>query len=308
MVQKCYVARFSFVLYIIGEQTFKIKNKHQIIITMHKFTKLILDEYNRQGIKITDQNESVAYVAPLVELSDAQKDILSKGDGQKPNQYKQINSSTGLAVNYYKLLEELGEICELVFEYKPAIPLKGSSKNANLDVFYKRNGTLYFVESKFLEPYYSANKDINDAYLDKDRYPIEVEAFSDDWHQLFEQSKEFKYLDVTQLCRHLLALYRYTHGYKNSTYQGEPVVFQSVMWKMTERFMNLLSSSERDEMNERVNTLKEETNRCHEMFNTLINKVGWSNMQFETLHYNDILGEIKPSKYYNEFCKRYFFE
>lgn len=117
MVQKCYVARFSFVLYIIGEQTFKIKNKHQIIITMHKFTKLILDEYNRQGIKITDQNESAAYVSPLVELSDAQKDILSKGDGQKPNQYKQINSSTGLAVNYYKLLEELGEICELVFEY-----------------------------------------------------------------------------------------------------------------------------------------------------------------------------------------------
>ena len=50
---------------------------------MHKFTKLILDEYNRQGIKITDQNESAAYVSPLVELSDAQKDILSKGDGQK---------------------------------------------------------------------------------------------------------------------------------------------------------------------------------------------------------------------------------
>lgn len=75
---------------------------------MHKFTKLILDEYNRQGIKITDQNESAAYVSPLVELSDAQKDILSKGDGQKPNQYKQINSSTGLAVNYYKLLEEVG--------------------------------------------------------------------------------------------------------------------------------------------------------------------------------------------------------
>ena len=82
MVLKCYVARFSFVLYIIGEQTFKIKNKHQIIITMHKFTKLILDEYNRQGIKVTDQNESAAYVSPLIELSDAQKDILSKGDGQ----------------------------------------------------------------------------------------------------------------------------------------------------------------------------------------------------------------------------------
>lgn len=97
----------------------------------------------------------------------------------------------------------------------------------------------------------------------------------------------------------------------HSTYQGEPVVFQSVMWKMTERFMNLLSSSERDEMNERVNTLKEETSRCHEMFNTLINKVGWSNMQFETLHYNDILGEINLANITTTFVRdislnRYF--
>ena len=79
MAQKCYVARFSFVLYIIGEQTFKINNKHQIITTMHKFTKLILDEYNRQGIKVNDQNESAAYVSPLLELSEAKKDIISKG-------------------------------------------------------------------------------------------------------------------------------------------------------------------------------------------------------------------------------------
>lgn len=274
---------------------------------MNKFTQLILDEYNRQGFNVMAKSESVHYVSPLVELSNEQKKTLEKGDGQKTDQYKQINSSTGLAINYYKILEELGAINELVFEYKPAIPLKESSMYANLDVFYKRNGTLYFVESKFLEPYYSGNEDLKDAYLDEDRYPTEIQAFRNEWHQLFLQSKDFEYYDVTQLCRHLLALYRYTHGYKGSEYQGEPVVLQSVTWEMTERFISLLSHAESDKMNERVKKLREEAKRCHEMFDTLIKKVGWKNMTFETLHYNDMLDEIKPSKHYNDFCNRYFF-
>lgn len=275
---------------------------------LEKFKRLILDEYKRQEIDIRTQSESVHYVSPLIELSEEQRVILEKGDGQKPNEYKQINSSTGLAVNYYKLLEKLGLIDELVFEKKPAIPLEKSQKYANIDVFYKRNGTLYFVESKFLEPYYSGNEDLNDAYLDEDRYPIEIQAYHDEWHQLFQQSKDFQYYDVAQLCRHLLALYRYTHGYEGSEYQGEPVVLQSVTWEMPERFINLLSSpSDRDKMRERVETLSEEAKRCHEMFNTLIKKIDWNNMTFETLHYNDMLDEIKSSKHYNDICKRYFF-
>lgn len=99
---------------------------------------------------------------------------MEKGDGQKLNEYKQINSSTGLAVNYYKLMENLDLISELIFEKKPAIPLEKSQKFVNIDVFYKRNGTLYFVESKFLEPYYNGNEVLVDAYFDEDRYPIEI--------------------------------------------------------------------------------------------------------------------------------------
>ena len=61
------------------------------------------------------------------------------------DQYKQINSSTGLAVNYYKLLEELGAITDLVFENKIAKPLKKGGRFANLDVSYNRDGILYFT-------------------------------------------------------------------------------------------------------------------------------------------------------------------
>ena len=276
---------------------------------LEKFKRLILDEYKRQGIDIRTQSESVHYVSPLIELSEEQREILEKGDGQNSNKYKQINSSTGLAINYYKLLEELGLIDELVFEKNPAKPLKRGGKPANLDVFYKRDGNLYFIESKFLEPYYGKSKSIRDAYLDKDKYPIEIQAFRNEWHQLFLQSKDFQYYDVAQLCRHLLALYRYTHGYKGSEYQGESVVLQSVTWEMPERFINLLSSpSDRNKMRERVETLKEEAKRCHDMFNTFINEIDWNNMTFETLHYNHMLDEIKPNKHYSDFCKRYFFD
>lgn len=276
---------------------------------LEKFKRLILDEYKRQEIDIRTQSESVHYVSPLIELSEEQRVILEKGDGQKSNEYKQINSSTGLAVNYYKLMEDLGLISELIFEKKPAIPLEKSRYHANIDVFYKRNGTLHFVESKFLEPYYNGNEVLVDAYFDEDRYPIEIQAFRNEWHQLFLQSKDFQYYDVAQLCRHLLALYRYTHGYEGSEYQGEPIVLQSVTWEMPEHFINLLSSpSDRDKMRERVKTLKEEAKRCHDMFNTFINEVDWNNMTFETLHYNHMLDEIKPNKHYSDFCKRYFFD
>lgn len=114
---------------------------------LEKLKNLIFDEYKRQEINIRTQSESVHYVSPLIELSEEQREILEKGDGQKLNEYKQINSSTGLAVNYYKLMEDLDLISELIFEKKPAIPLEKSQKFVNIDVFYKRNGTLLRASS-----------------------------------------------------------------------------------------------------------------------------------------------------------------
>ena len=277
-------------------------------VSMKLFTDLLYDEYKHKNIATTVKNNPVYHVAPLVKLTKEQNYILTEGDGQTEDQYKQINSSTGLAVNYYKLLEELGAITDLVFENKIAKPLKKGGRFANLDVSYNRDGILYFVESKFLEPYYSGNETIKDSYFDVSKYPIEVEDNKEEWQKLFLQSTEFVYYNFSQLCRHLLALYRYTHGIKGSLYNGEKVVLQSVTWEMTPQFMKKLDQKNSIDMQKRIEQLQAEANKCQEIFNSFITNIGWNNMKFQTLHYNDMLDDIKSSKHYAEFCKRYFFD
>ena len=277
-------------------------------VSMKLFTDLLYDEYKHKNIATTVKNNPVYHVAPLVKLTKEQNYILTEGDGQTEDQYKQINSSTGLAVNYYKLLEELGAITDLVFENKIAKPLKKGGRFANLDVSYNRDGILYFVESKFLEPYYSGNETIKDSYFDVSKYPIEVEDNKEEWRKLFLQSTEFVYYNFSQLCRHLLALYRYTHGIKGSLYNGEKVVLQSVTWEMTPQFMKKLDQKNSIDMQKRIEQLQAEANKCQEIFNSFITNIGWNNMKFQTLHYNDMLDDIKSSKHYAEFCKRYFFD
>lgn len=275
---------------------------------MKLLTDLIHDEYKKSNIQVSVKKNPVYHVSPLINLTSEQQKILSDGDGQTEDQYKQINSSTGLAVNYYKILEELASITDLIFENKIAKPLNKGGRFANLDVSYKKNGVLYYVESKFLEPYYSGNETIKDSYLDISKYPVEVEENKEEWRNLFNKASEFEYYNFSQLCRHLLALYRYTHGIKGSEYKGEQVVLQSVTWEMTPQFMKKLDQKNSIDMQKRIEQLQDEANRCQEIFNAFISNIGWNNMKFQTLHYNDMLDDIKSSKHYAEFCKRYFFD
>ena len=275
---------------------------------MKLFTDLIYGEYKKSNIQVSVKTNPVYHVSPLINLTSEQQKILSDGDGQTEDQYKQINSSTGLAVNYYKILEELASITDLIFENKIAKPLNKGGRFANLDVSYKKNGVLYYVESKFLEPYYSGNETIKDSYLDISKYPVEVEENKEEWRNLFNKASEFEYYNFSQLCRHLLALYRYTHGIKGSEYKGEQVVLQSVTWEMTPQFMKKLDQKNSIDMQKRIEQLQDEANRCQEIFNAFISNIGWNNMKFQTLHYNDMLNDIKSSKHYAEFCKRYFFD
>lgn len=275
---------------------------------MKLFTDLIYDEYKKSNIQVSFKTNPVYHVSPLINLTSEQQKILSDGDGQTEDQYKQINSSTGLAVNYYKILEELASITDLIFENKIAKPLNKGGRFANLDVSYKKNGVLYYVESKFLEPYYSGNETIKDSYLDISKYPVEVEENKEEWRNLFNKASEFEYYNFSQLCRHLLALYRYTHGIKGSEYKGEQVVLQSVTWEMTPQFMKKLDQKNSIDMQKRIEQLQAEANKCQEIFNSFITNIGWNNMKFQTLHYNDMLNDIKSSKHYAEFCKRYFFD
>ena len=277
-------------------------------VSMKLLTDLIHDEYKKSNIQVSVKKNPVYHVSPLINLTSEQQKILSDGDGQTEDQYKQINSSTGLAVNYYKILEELASITDLNFENKIAKPLNKGGRFANLDVSYKKNGVLYYVESKFLEPYYSGNETIKDSYLDISKYPVEVEENKEEWRNLFNKASEFEYYNFSQLCRHLLALYRYTHGIKGSEYKGEQVVLQSVTWEMTPQFMKKLDQKNSIDMQKRIEQLQDEANRCQEIFNAFISNIGWNNMKFQTLHYNDMLNDIKSSKHYAEFCKRYFFD
>ena len=69
-------------------------------VSMKLLTDLIHGEYKNNNISVTVKTNPVYHVSPLVNLTSEQQKILSDGDGQTDDQYKQINSSTGLAVNY----------------------------------------------------------------------------------------------------------------------------------------------------------------------------------------------------------------
>ena len=101
------------------------------------FTSLLSQAYSDAGIKTKVMNTQIVCIEPIIPLSKEQQNQLLEGDGQKNrNEYKQINSSTGLAVNYYKILEDTGNTEKLRFEEKVEKPLKiKGGRKANLDVY-----------------------------------------------------------------------------------------------------------------------------------------------------------------------------
>ena len=263
------------------------------------FTKLIEQIYKEEGIETISQN--VVYIKPIIELDDEEERILLEGDGQSnPNEYKQINSSTGLAINYYKILERMNLIEDLVFEDKVAVPLKGKGgRKANLDVSYKRDGILYYIESKFLEPYYSENEKNKEAYFDPERYPV-PDKDKTAWYELLKEAQSYKYYNFSQLCRHLLAIWR-KHEKDTSK-----LVLQSVTWLMPDSFINHIESEDdKEKYRERRKVFMKEAIKCQNRINSFLKQIGWNNMEFKSLNYNDIINEITTSPYFEEFKKRY---
>ncbi|MBQ8936401.1 MAG: hypothetical protein IJ066_01535 [Bacteroidaceae bacterium] len=268
------------------------------------FTKTIYQLYSDMGIKTKNHQSPIVYIEPIIPLSSEQEKKLKEGDGQSnPNEYMQINSSTGLAVNYYKILENTGKIKDLVFEDKVAIPLIKGVKPANLDVSYKRDGKIYYVESKFLEPYYSGNEHNRDSYFDTNRYDV-PEKDKEDWLNLFSDAQKYKLFNFSQLCRHLMAIWRKHHEDKHFSF-----VFQSVTWRMSDQFINKLDDEElRESFISRRSAIEKESKECQQRIIDFLKKIGWNNLTFECLHYNDMLKDISSSSYLEEFKRRYFLE
>lgn len=266
------------------------------------FTKKISQLYSDMGIKTKHHKSPIVYIEPIIPLSSEQEKRLKEGDGQSnPNEYKQINSSTGLAVNYYKILEKTEKIKDLLFEDKVAIPLIRGGKPANLDVSYKRDGKIYYIESKFLEPYYSGNEHNRDSYFDTNRYDV-PEKDKEDWLHLFSDAQEYKLYNFSQLCRHLLAIWR-----KHKDNQQLEIIFQSVTWRMSDLFIGKINDNDLEEsFRYRRTSIERESKSCQQRINDFLKKIGWNNITFECLQYNDILEDISSSPFIEEFKKRYF--
>lgn len=266
------------------------------------FTKTISQLYSDMGIKTKHHKSPIVYIEPIIPLSSEQEKRLKEGDGQSnPNEYKQINSSTGLAVNYYKILEKTEKIKDLLFEDKVAIPLIKGGKPANLDVSYKRDGKIYYIESKFLEPYYSGNEHNRDSYFDTNRYDV-PEKDKEDWLHLFSDAQEYKLYNFSQLCRHLLAIWR-----KHKDNQQLEIIFQSVTWRMSDLFIGKINDNDLEEsFRYRRTSIEKESKSCQQRINDFLEKIGWNNITFECLQYNDILEDISSSPFIEEFKKRYF--
>ena len=246
---------------------------------------------------------SQVYVVPLLaKLTGKQWEQLQAGDGNPIAEVFQINSSAGLAVNYYKLYEQTHDV-EISFEWRESIPLLKSHKAANIDVYYQLNNTVYFVESKFLEPYCDNPNKNPDAYRDKERYPFKNNV--ENWLKLMEVEDEFRYFDFSQMYRHLLAIYRH-YLEKKEFYEKKQIVLQSVSWKMTDAFKKEYGLSQADE--DMLINLDDERKKANKLFNEFLKDIGWTNCRFETKYYNDMLNEIKTHPKYDEFCKQYFFD
>ena len=274
-------------------------------MNLNRLIRVLTDRYkaNHENISLP-----APYAVPLLAVpTNKQFEQLKNGDGNPIAEMCQINSSAGLAFNFYKLYEHAKGI-EVNFEDKVEKPLRlknNGGKYANLDVSFYLDGTQYYIESKFLEPYYSKCKHNTCSYYNKDKQGNSVDNYKFPegetalWLELLGHEKDFQYYDFPQLYRHLLAIRR------RHNKQGK-VVLQSVSWEMTDSFKAEYGISKADE--EMLKTLDDERKNAEELFNGFLNKMGWTDCRFEMKDYNDMLDTIKDAPKYHEFCKQYFLD
>lgn len=243
----------------------------------------------------------------LAEPTDKQRGQLETGSGNPIAEMHQINSSAGMAFNYYKLFEEANGI-SVDFEWKESIPVTKSNAPANIDVRYETvDGVITFVECKYLEPYYSSCERNSAAYFDKDRYPFSEHR--DEWVELMAKEKEFNYFNIAQIFRHLLAIYRHTLDHPE-IYAGKKIVLKSVMWKMPDSFLERYNQGERtkriEKNKDRLSVLFEEKITAESVINEFAEKIGWGNFSFKSQYYNDMTDEIKSAARYKDFVEQYY--
>ena len=178
--------------------------------------------------------------------------------------------------------------------------IKGGRK-ANLDVAYRREGKQYYIESKFLEPYYSGNEHNTESYFKKEYYDV-PDNDKDAWYTLLLDAQNYKIYNFSQICRHLMAIWR-----KHKEDKQLKIVFQSVIWKMTDKFIeNIDNEEDKEILRSRIIVIDKEAKSAKSRIDKFLADIDWKNITFESVYYNDILEDISFSKYCSEFKQRYF--
>lgn len=250
---------------------------------------------------------------------------VKKGDGNPFDEIRKVNSSTTLAVYYFTLFVKLLGIKEEYFDFENKIgtPLNLEKvrqnypnkplplRSANIDVLLKMDNTIWFIESKFLEPYYSSTQCLSEKYLnignfgDNDKAGIWFKYAK----EINNHIEEYKFYNVTQMFKHLLAMYSHRKKWYDMGYPN--FVLLNLGWKMTDSFKEKIESDRsRSYIKNREIKIAEQTERGINLLNNLIKELEWKDCKVVIKHYNDLelLGKIKDSPYYGGFTKRYLIE
>ncbi len=241
----------------------------------------------------------------ICQPSEAQMLALKEGSGNPESEMRQINSSAGLAVNFWRAYELCHPGSSVEFEWQKQRPLR-HGRPANIDVVVREHDTITFIESKFLEPYYSGNETPRDAYMFASKYSKNTKDSPLSWIDLFSKAKDFKYYNVTQLCRHLLAISKDMWKCPRF-YENKEVKLCSITWDMPDGFTDMFDDGVIAEFDSLRKTIREEAGRCEILLNDFITEhLDFPNFSFEALKYNDIIGKLEESPYYLKIKEQYY--
>ena len=237
--------------------------------------------------------------------TESQLQCLYKGDGNPEAEMRQVNSSAGLAVNFWRAYELCNPQASVEFEWKKMVPLR-RGRRANIDAVVRTFHTEDFYESKFLEPYYSKNEIPRDSYFDESKYSSYTKDTAQAWVRLFKRSKEFKYYNVTQLIRHLLAIFK--HMLKNPGYYSDKQVnLASIVWDMPDSFAMLFEDEVKEALIQRREVIRKEAERCEKLLNDFIREeLKIENLKFKAIKYNSIIDYISDNELRLKLEKQYF--
>lgn len=263
-----------------------------------------MDE-NKLKNRLIEFNKGNEVIDLICQQTEEQKEALSKGSGKPNLEMRKVHSSAGLAVNYWRAYELCHPDSSVEFEWKKRNPLK-CGNSANIDVVVREKDRITFIESKFLEPYYSPNALLAKSYVETDKYSEETGP-AEPWVELFSEAKKFKIYNVVQLCRHLLAIYK-DMMITPEDYVQKTVTLLSVTWEMTDAFLNdYFTDKQKAGSVERTKRISEESARCHKLLNDFIsNNLGVSNLRFDVKKYNDIIGLVSEIPEYEKLRNQYF--